>query len=261
MLDPEPSMKDKTIHYYHCDHLGTPIGLINESGELDWRVELDPWGNVVKEYNPKNLYQPVRFQGQQFDEETGLHYNRHRYYDPNLGRYITQDPIELRGGLNLSTYVFSNPTRFIDPRGLDNPGMGAYDADVQVCRDPAFNGNIPFVDHYWLKVDNQEVGMGTPAAGRNTGNQYDYLGSRVETVSHQGRSKGKLAECRPVIGANKSVVKEQTKLGQPLGHFLPPFNYCKTYVDGVLNAAGAKDPFDPPSNPLVDAFGGIEFIH
>jgi hypothetical protein len=135
---------------------------------------------------------------------------------------------------------------FIDPRGLDNPGMGPYDAGngIDVCREPAFNGNLPFFDHYWLKVDGQEVGMGTPAAGTNAGNQYDYMGTRVETINHGTRSTDTLAQCRPVSGANKAIVKDRTKLGQPLGYFTPPLNYCKSYVDRTLNAAGATDPFN-----------------
>jgi RHS repeat-associated protein len=52
---------------------------------------------VLRENNPHNLAQLIRLPGQQFDEETGLYYNRHRYYDPKQGRYITQDPIGLRG--------------------------------------------------------------------------------------------------------------------------------------------------------------------
>ncbi|WP_438265340.1 RHS repeat-associated core domain-containing protein, partial [Citrobacter rodentium] len=63
--------------------------------------------------------QLIRLPGQQYDEETGLYYNRHRYYDPQQGRYITQDPIGLRGGWNLYSYAFNNPMKYIDPRGLD----------------------------------------------------------------------------------------------------------------------------------------------
>ena len=57
--------------------------------------------------------------GQQYDEETGLYYNRHRYYDPLQGRYITQDPIGLRGGLNFYIYAHLNSVSNIDPLGLD----------------------------------------------------------------------------------------------------------------------------------------------
>jgi RHS repeat-associated protein len=60
-------------------------------------------------------------QGQHFDEESGLHYNRHRYYDPAQGRYITQDPIGLRGGWNLYAYLI-NPVQKVDPLGLSEWG-------------------------------------------------------------------------------------------------------------------------------------------
>ncbi|MFJ2390435.1 RHS repeat-associated core domain-containing protein, partial [Pseudomonas koreensis] len=65
------------------------------------------------------LDQPLRFQGQYFDAESGLHYNRHRYYDPRLGRYLTPDPIKLAGGLNQYRYV-PNPTGWVDPLGLSS---------------------------------------------------------------------------------------------------------------------------------------------
>ncbi|WP_249975210.1 RHS repeat-associated core domain-containing protein, partial [Vreelandella olivaria] len=64
-----------------------------------------------------NTSQPIRFQGQWHDEESGLYYNRHRYYDPQQGRYISQDPIGLNGGTNLYGYV-TNPTGMVDPLGL-----------------------------------------------------------------------------------------------------------------------------------------------
>ena len=122
MLDDWPALEGKTIHFYHCDHLGTPTALINKDGEVDWSVELDAWGNVLKEHNPKNIDQPIRFQGQHFDEESGLHYNRHRYYDPQLGRYINQDPIGFDGrGLNFYQYTSNSPLNITDPKGLILP--------------------------------------------------------------------------------------------------------------------------------------------
>ncbi|MFL1419948.1 RHS repeat-associated core domain-containing protein [Pseudomonas fildesensis] len=60
---------------------------------------------------------PLRFQGQYFDSESGLHYNRHRYYNPDIGRYLTPDPVKLAGGINAYLYV-PNPTGWIDPLGL-----------------------------------------------------------------------------------------------------------------------------------------------
>ncbi|HCC0890844.1 TPA: RHS repeat protein, partial [Salmonella enterica] len=91
-LEPE-YMPERKIHLYHCDHRGLPLALVSIDGKIEWSAEYDAWGNVQRENNPHNLKQLIRLPGQQCDEETGLYYNRHRYYDPLQGRYITQDPI------------------------------------------------------------------------------------------------------------------------------------------------------------------------
>ncbi|SQH38399.1 core protein [Salmonella enterica] len=107
----------RKIHLYHCDHRGLPLALIDVKGRIAWRAEFDEWGNMLREDNPDNLQQLIRLPGQQYDEESGLHYNRHRYYDPGQGRYITQDPIGLAGGWNFYQYPL-NPVTKIDPLGL-----------------------------------------------------------------------------------------------------------------------------------------------
>ncbi|WHP30888.1 RHS repeat-associated core domain-containing protein [Trabulsiella odontotermitis] len=114
----------RKIHLYHCDHRGLPLALIQTDGGIAWSAEYDEWGNMLREDNPDDLEQLIRLPGQQYDKETGLHYNRHRYYDPTQGRYITQDPIGLRGGWNPYTYPL-NPIQFVDPLGL-----------AQVCSRP-----------------------------------------------------------------------------------------------------------------------------
>ena len=73
------------------------------------------------------MQQNLRFQGQYFDAETGLHYNRFRYYDPDCGRFVSQDPIGLRGGVNLYQYA-PNPVDWIDPLGLSNCQCNGGDA-------------------------------------------------------------------------------------------------------------------------------------
>ena len=105
------------MRYFHCDHLGTPIALSDDTGTIVWQATYDPWGNILEEYNPDAIEQPIRFQGQQFDPESGLHYNRHRYYDPAIGSYVTQDPIGLAGGRNTYAYP-TNPLQYVDPFGL-----------------------------------------------------------------------------------------------------------------------------------------------
>ena len=108
--EPEPAQIDIFVN----DHLGTPLALLNPEGRITWQAQPDDWGAVR---NPKGSRQPIRFQGQWEDEESGLYYNRYRYYDPATGRYVTQDPIGLEGGINAYSYVGSIPTRFTDPLG------------------------------------------------------------------------------------------------------------------------------------------------
>jgi RHS repeat-associated protein len=107
------------IHHYHCDHLGTPLALTDRDGCVVWAVKLDPWGNVQQEYNPQGIHQAIRLPGQHHDRETGLYYNRHRYYDPVVGAYINQDPIGLRGGIIKTVYADNKPNKYQDPLGLE----------------------------------------------------------------------------------------------------------------------------------------------
>ncbi len=80
--------------------------------------------NMLDEHNPHDLDQPIRLPGQYNDRETGLYYNRHRYYDPKLGNYINQDPIGLASGEpNLAVYP-RNPVQGVDPLGLEEGHQG-----------------------------------------------------------------------------------------------------------------------------------------
>ncbi|WP_196481780.1 RHS repeat-associated core domain-containing protein, partial [Burkholderia stagnalis] len=110
-----------SIAYYHCDQIGTPQEVTDEAGEIAWSARYKAWGEareVIGEAARKaGIENPLRFAGQYFDRETGLHYNRHRYYDPSSGRFISKDPIGLQGGLNAYQYVPS-PVGWIDPLGL-----------------------------------------------------------------------------------------------------------------------------------------------
>ncbi len=97
------------------DHLGTPTALFDEAGEIAWKAQLDLVG--VATTDVMRTACPWRWPGQYEDEETGLYYNRFRYYDPEAGRYISQDPIGLAGGFNTYGYVV-DPLSLMDPLGL-----------------------------------------------------------------------------------------------------------------------------------------------
>ncbi|WP_418128701.1 RHS repeat-associated core domain-containing protein [Variovorax sp. 375MFSha3.1] len=116
------SFEADEIAFYQCDHLGTPRDLTDHEGRVGWSAQYKAWGEareVISEAGRRaGIVNPIRFQGQYFDAETGLHYNRYRYYDPASGRYVSPDPLGLAGGLNLYAYVGGNPVRGIDPLGL-----------------------------------------------------------------------------------------------------------------------------------------------
>ena len=86
------------------DYLGTPIQALDSKGNVVWDCILDIYGDVL-ELRGEKCFIPFRFQGQYEDDETGLYYNRFRYYDPKTGNYISQDPIGLAGGLSVYAYV------------------------------------------------------------------------------------------------------------------------------------------------------------
>ena len=110
------------ILYVHTDHLGTPKRLTDDTGTVVWAAEHAPFGRAVVDDNPDGdattVTFNVRFPGQYFDSETGLHYNYHRYYDPSSGRYLRSDPIGLEGGINAYVYGDGNPVVNIDIFGL-----------------------------------------------------------------------------------------------------------------------------------------------
>ena len=108
-------MKQGNDFYWYCnDHLGTPQKLIDVNGAVVWEGRYDAYGNctIIKSIVKNNL----RLPGQYYDEETGLHYNWNRYYDPQLGRYLMEDP--MREGPNLYLYAGAMPLTFVDPMGL-----------------------------------------------------------------------------------------------------------------------------------------------
>jgi len=110
--------------YVHADHLGAPRLITDAAGTPVWRWGGGPFGAEPADEDPDGDGVPfaynLRFPGQYFDAEGGLHYNMARYYDPATGRYRESDPIGLAGGLNSYAYVENNPLNFVDPFGLES---------------------------------------------------------------------------------------------------------------------------------------------
>ncbi len=107
-------------YYYNNDHLGAPRELVDRSGRVVWSADYRPWGAALVDAS-STVDNPLRLPGQYFDAETGLHYNFHRHYDPEIGRYLQTDPVGLLGGPNPYAYAGNNPANIVDETGLCPP--------------------------------------------------------------------------------------------------------------------------------------------
>jgi len=103
-------------YFYQNDHLGTPQKLTVVNGAVVWSAKYSSFGEA-NVYISSTVTNNLRFSGQYFDQETGLHYNWHRYFDSEIGRYLRVDPIGIAGGINLFSYVSNSPINLIDPDG------------------------------------------------------------------------------------------------------------------------------------------------
>jgi len=130
----------EVAYYFNNDHLGTPQVLTDENQTIAWKAAYTPFGEAVVLI--ATVENPFRFPGQYYDQETGLHYNYFRYYDPTTGRYVTPDPIGLEGGINLFVYVKNNPLKYKDPRGTTE-----CDDELNECLNHAMKGDIECISN------------------------------------------------------------------------------------------------------------------
>ena len=116
--------------YVYADHLNTPRTVTTQSNRVLWSWVSDPFGNgapITSNDDSGNPYQyNLRFPGQYYDQETGLHYNMARYYNPAIGRYTQSDPIGFGGGVNSYAYVGGNPVSFFDTNGYVKASIEGY---------------------------------------------------------------------------------------------------------------------------------------
>jgi hypothetical protein len=168
-------------------------------------------------------------------EDSSSSYYRARYYDPQGGRFMSEDPIDWLGGdVNFYRYASNEPSRFIDP----------LERTVYICHRPlnlvgffSFLNNHPnLVTHTWIRTESKEAGLG-PANGTVPGQNApaDLPFTPTAVVDHTGESKAPNASCTAVPDEDEDCVNEQLRLGTPQGRFIPGINDCSTFASKVLN--------------------------
>ncbi|MET8469899.1 putative T7SS-secreted protein [Streptomyces sp. NPDC006422] len=141
------------------DLVGTPTELVDEQGDIAWRTRTTLWGTTTWP-RTSTCYTPLRFPGQYFDPETGLHYNYFRHYEPESGRYLTPDPLGLAPGPSPTAYVV-NPHRLVDPLGLTPCEIEGPQSARQLRNTPGAatgGGSLPDVNGQWLRGSEGNAG-------------------------------------------------------------------------------------------------------
>lgn len=197
--------------FYINDHLGTPVRIIDADNQVVWDGVYMPFGMVQDGVGlAQNSF---RFPGQYADGESGLYYNWHRYYDPQVGRYLTPDPIGLAGGINPFVYVESDPINYKDPLGLLTNGEG-FNLSVSAF---GANANITFLT---VEDDHGNFGLAISTA----------FGGAAEIIAGSAQwvfSSTTTAETINDLNGNSGVVS--AGIGEILG-----YNYEAEYGPGYI---------------------------
>lgn len=152
LADAPAEIIDSRFHAIAADLVGSPAELVDAAGQVVWYQTNGLWGNQIAVSTRDGANCPLRFPGQYFDAETGLHYNVHRYYDPHTARYLSPDPLGLSPSANPYTYV-ANPVLIGDPLGLagyKNPKNGQWARDPSLPpADHVHNRGTEYPSDYW----------------------------------------------------------------------------------------------------------------
>ncbi|EKO3796775.1 RHS repeat protein [Vibrio metschnikovii] len=162
---------DGTVYHVHNDHLGTPQALTDETGATVWKASYSPFGKAT--VTTEQIKFNLRFPGQYYDAETGLHYNWHRYYDPALGRYLQSDRLGLFDGVDTYGYVHGNPLTSIDPTGEFAWGvlLGAANFAWQMYQNDGDIDCVNWADVASWSLGGLGAGLGAKAGLKLAGNK------------------------------------------------------------------------------------------
>src|SRR5207245_2895299 len=131
--EPLAMLRSSTTSYYHVDGLGSVTSLSSSAGSIANTYTYDSFGKLTN--STGSLVNPFRYTARESDTETGLYYYRARYYDPNVGRFLTEDPLGFGADVNLYRYVFNNPARMTDQSGLSARDVQRIQAACKQCSD------------------------------------------------------------------------------------------------------------------------------
>ncbi|MFB6630299.1 RHS repeat-associated core domain-containing protein [Streptomyces sp. NPDC056362] len=239
---------DRRFFAIVTDLVGSPTELVSADGSLAWRARSTAWG--ATQWNTSSTaYTPLRYPGQYFDPETGLHYNFNRYYDPEVGRYLSPDPLGIAPSINHYSYVV-NPFVLSDPLGL------------AACEpDPTWGGQVRWVrdDHgrpfeMHAVITRNMLDEGTHA--RNSiippGYQPDKGQARGHMLARQLGGSGDIDDNLFTISQNPTNTPQMSMFEQSVydavyDHDVVQYSVYLEYAD--------DDPDSPPKTIQVEAFG------
>ncbi|MBZ5722959.1 MAG: RHS repeat-associated core domain-containing protein, partial [Acidobacteriia bacterium] len=233
--EPLAELRSGTTSYYEQDSLGTVTSLSTSAGALANTYTYDSFGKLTA--SSGTIFNPLAYSGREVDSETGIYYHRARYYDQNIGRFFSEDPIRFRGGVNFYRYVANNPVSLTDPSGLKVS---------KCCRTTQVNWFVDFLSgvtgfkHCFIKTDTKTAGMGPVGGGPLPACP---LYAQTQVRDHSSESG---ADCQEIPNVDESCVNRELQIGASTGRWTLT-NQCNSFVYGVLYKCRTckKSDFDP----------------
>jgi RHS repeat-associated protein len=186
--EPLAQVRSGSTVFYQADGLGSITSLTTPSSTITATYSYDTSGNLTA--STGSITNPFRYAGREFDMESSIYYNRARYYDETLGRFVSEDPVRFSGGLNFYTYVRNDPVSFVDPMGLQCTQVSPW-AEIPSIGPPAHPYRVVPDGLYWHRVD---WGFATSVRCYC---DWEADASRVKAYYHYTRVERAKFECEP----------------------------------------------------------------
>jgi RHS repeat-associated protein len=231
------------IHACFSDPNGCPVRLVDAKGATQWAASYRVWGEIATQH-AAHCDNPLRLLGQYHDSETGLHYNRYRYFDPQAGCFVSRDPLSLRAGTDLHAFA-PNPFGWIDPLGLTcKPGY-QYRARTKGTPDPGLAGFVGDLKARGVTVVGENLEIVESATGRVVG-EVDVLTTHAAIQYKNGASSG-AAVMRQI------EKKTEPYVDTPVAAFVRGANGTEKGAQRTVRDAGRKHLVTNDMDTLADA--------